>query len=204
MKTLIIFNHPYEGSYCNAILKACTQGLAQAHQESDVINLDKEGFNPVMTAKELKAFATAHTHPEEALNQLSPQIIDYCKRLQHTQHLVFIFPIWWMLMPALTKGFIDKIFFPGIAFRYNEEGEMVGLLQNIKQVTLITTMAASGSFYEEKINSPVWMALLHGTFNSVGLNNCRWINIDRIKELSPEEREKQLQDIEKYFANINV
>ncbi len=202
MKTLIIFNHPYEGSYCNAILAASTRGLAQARKESDVINLDKEGFNPVMTATELKAFATAHNHPQEAFRNLSPQVLDYKNRLRHAEHLVFIFPVWWMLMPALTKGFIDKVLFPGIAYRYDEEGRMKGLLQNIKQVTVITTMASSGRYYEEKIGSPVWMALLHGTFNSIGLNNCKWINIDNIKNLTTEERRTRLQEIEHYFATI--
>ena len=54
MKTLIIFNHPYEGSYCNAILTACTQALTEKGSEYDIINLYKEGFKPVTSARELK------------------------------------------------------------------------------------------------------------------------------------------------------
>ena len=56
MKVVIVFNHPYEGSYCNAILNSVTRGLQQANHEVDIINLDKEGFNPVMTSLDLKAF----------------------------------------------------------------------------------------------------------------------------------------------------
>ena len=66
MKTLIVFNHPYEGIYCNAILTACTQGLTEKGSEYDIINLYKEGFKPVTSARELQAFAIAHKSPKEA------------------------------------------------------------------------------------------------------------------------------------------
>ena len=200
MRTLVIFNHPYDDSFCNAILKSCTNGLAQAHKEIDVIHLDKEKFNPVMTEQELKAFAIAHTQPQEAEKLLSPQVLDYAKRIKHAEQLVFIFPIWWMLMPALTKGFIDKVFLPGIAYRYNEKDEMEGLLRNIKQVTVITTMGAPGNYYEEKINNAVWKALEEGTFKSIGIDNCKWINFSNIKNTTKEERIKWLNDIEHLFA----
>ena len=200
MRTLVIFNHPYDDSFCNAILKSCTNGLAQAHKEIDVIHLDKEKFNPVMTEQELKAFAIAHTQPQEAEKLLSPQVLDYAKRIKHAEQLVFIFPIWWMLMPALTKGFIDKVFLPGIAYRYNEKDEMEGLLRNIKQVTVITTMGAPGNYYEEKINNAVWKALEEGTFKSIGIDNCKWINFSNIKNTTKKERIKWLNDIEHLFA----
>ena len=200
MTTLVIFNHPYDDSFCNAILKACTNGLAQANKEIDVIHLDKEKFNPVMTEEELKAFAIAHTQPQEAEKMLSPQVLEYAKRIKHAEQLVFIFPIWWMLMPALTKGFIDKVFLPGIAYRYNEKDEMEGLLHNIKQVTVITTMGAPGSYYETKINNAVWKALEEGTFKSIGIDNCKWINLSNIKNTTKEERIKWLNDIEQLFA----
>lgn len=61
MKTLIVFNHPYEGSYCNAVLESVMKGLEESGQPCDLIHLDKDGFNPVMNAAELKAFAQART-----------------------------------------------------------------------------------------------------------------------------------------------
>ena len=56
MRVVIVFNHPYEGSYCNAILQAVTEGLKKANHEIDLIHLDNDEFNPVMTANDLKAF----------------------------------------------------------------------------------------------------------------------------------------------------
>ena len=202
MKTLIIYNHPYEQSFCHAILEACKRGLEKSRKESDVIELDKENFNPVMSKSDLKAFATAHSNPDDALSMLDSKVIDYKNRLQQAEHIVFIFPIWWMLMPALTKGFIDKVLFPGIAYNYDKEGRMRGTLSNIKQVTVITTMASSAERYENSMGNAMWKALLHGTFETIGWNNCRWINFDRIKDSTAEQHNSWLQSIEKYFAEL--
>ena len=101
MKVVIVFNHPYEGSYCNAILDSVSRGLEQANNHVDIINLDKDGFNPVMTAQDLKAFRDK--------KPVDPKVIEYKNRLENADHAIFIFPIWWELMPALMKGFIDKV-----------------------------------------------------------------------------------------------
>jgi NAD(P)H dehydrogenase (quinone) len=57
MRAAIVFNHPYEKSFCNAILNAVTKGLQNGQHEVDLIHLDNDGFNPVMSKADLKAFA---------------------------------------------------------------------------------------------------------------------------------------------------
>lgn len=104
MKVVIVFNHPYEGSYCNAILNSVSRGLEKANHQIDIIRLDKEGFNPVMTSQDLKAFRDKQP--------IDPKVMEYKQRLEKADHVIFIFPIWWELMPALMKGFVDKVIFP--------------------------------------------------------------------------------------------
>ena len=108
MKTVIIFNHPYEGSYCNSILTSVVAGIQQAGNTYDIIHLDKEGFNPVMSAADLKGFA--------ACTAGDPKVLEYQQRMSDADQLVFIFPVWWELMPAMMKGFIDKVIFPGVFY----------------------------------------------------------------------------------------
>ncbi len=85
MRTVIVFNHPYEGSYCNAILNAVTRGLQTANHEVDLMHLDNDGFNPVTSKADLKAFVEH--------KPVDPQVIDYNERLKEADHLIFIFPI---------------------------------------------------------------------------------------------------------------
>jgi putative NADPH-quinone reductase len=56
MRTAIVFNHPYEHSFCTAILQSVIRGLHNAGHETDVLHLDNEQFDPVMRAADLKAF----------------------------------------------------------------------------------------------------------------------------------------------------
>ncbi|UZR96153.1 NAD(P)H-dependent oxidoreductase [Chondrinema litorale] len=194
MKTLIVFNHPYEKSYCNSILNSVTTGLKKAQHQIDLIYLDKENFNPVMTATDLQAFVKRK--PVDA------KVIEYKSRLEEADHLVFIFPIWWELMPALTKGFIDKVIFPGVAYDYADDGNKMIPLLNIKSVTVITTMNTPSVLYRFIFGNAIRKALLTGTFWKIGYKKRKWINLSMVKSASEEKRKKWLTNIENRFAAI--
>ena len=203
MRLLIVFNHPYEGSYCHAILKAVIRGANRANHEIDLINLDKDEFDPVMRAKDLKAYAIARDQAKESLHLLDPKVLQYKNRLLKADHLLFIFPIWWELMPALTKGFVDKIIFPGIAYDMNKNGtRMTSRLTSLKGVTMITTMNTPSVAYKLLFGNAIKKALLLGTFWKIGVPNRKWINLNFVKFTSYEKRKKWLVSIEKSIANL--
>jgi putative NADPH-quinone reductase len=202
MKTLIVFNHPYEGSYCNAILEAVQSGLKKGHHPVDLIHLDKDNFDPVMRGKDLLAFVKAREDAESALSMVDEQVLDYKRRLEEAEHLVFIFPVWWELMPALTKGFIDKVIFPGIAYEYTEKGRMVSRLHNIKRVTIITTMNTPSVIYRFIFGNAIKKSLLTGTFWKIGYSNRKWISLNMVKNASDKKRKQWLQKIENIFMNV--
>lgn len=194
MKLVIVFNHPYEGSFCNAILNAVTKGLQKSNNEIDLIHLDKDNFNPVMTSADLKAFRDK--------KPIDPKVIEYKQRLEQADHLIFIFPIWWELMPALTKGFIDKVIFPGVAYDYKNASNtfMKPLFTNLKGVTIITTMNTPGILYRLLFGNAIKKAVLLGTFWKMGYKNRKWISFNRVKMVSQEKRTKWLAELENKFA----
>ena len=196
MKVTIVFNHPYEGSYCNAILNAVIKGLQKANHEIDLIHLDKDNFNPVMTSADLKAFIDK--------KPIDPKVIEYKQRLEQADHLVFIFPIWWELMPALTKGFIDKVIFPGVAYDYMNASNilMKPLLTNIKSVTMITTMNTPNWLYWLLFGNAIKKAMLLGTFFKMGYKNRKWISFNRVKMVTQEKRTAWLTKLESRFASL--
>lgn len=204
MRTLIVFNHPYGGSYCNAILKKVQQGLHKGGHEIDLIHLDSDDFDPVMRAKDLKAFVIAAKQPQDSYDLLDDKVKEYKERLYLADHLVFIFPIWWELMPALTKGFIDKLIFPGIAYDYNDKGNrMIGKLKKLKGVTMLTTMNTPRFFYWSLFGNAIKKAMLMGTFWKIGVPNRNWISLNYVKFCSQQKREKWLENIEAHFKALN-
>jgi NAD(P)H dehydrogenase (quinone) len=196
MRTVIVFNHPYEESYCNAILESVTKGLEKSTHEVDVINLDKDQFDPRMTSADLKAFVE-HT-------AVDPQVIDYQERIRTADHLIFIFPIWWDIMPATTKGFIDRVLSPGLAYDHHPRGfGLVPLLKNLKSIILITTMNKPAIMYSVLIGNLIRKVMVKSVFKTMGYKNVNWISFTSVKRVSQEKRVKWLNELENKFSKFH-
>lgn len=198
MKVTIVFNHPYEGSYGNAILKSVTNGLQKAGHVVDLIHLDNDGFDPVMHASDLKGF-------KEGV-PCDPQVLNYTERINEAGHLIMMFPIWWELMPALTKGFIDKVIFPGAAYDYDTTSrypKMIKRWKDLDSVTVITTMNTPSFLYRIIFGNAIKKAIFTGTFWKIGFKNRKWISFNMVKFVKQQKREKWLRQLEERFENFN-
>jgi NAD(P)H dehydrogenase (quinone) len=199
MKIAIVFNHPYEGSFCNAILHTVVNSLHDAGHETDILHLDNEGFNPVMTAADLHGFVKGAP--------VDPKVIEYRQRLEQADQLFMIFPIWWELMPAMMKGFIDKVIFPGVAYDYDKSGRfprMIKRLPRLKGITLITTMNSPSLVYRLVFGNAIKKALFAGTFWKMGYHNRKWINLGMVKFVSEEKRKKWLLQLDQRFRQLRA
>jgi NAD(P)H dehydrogenase (quinone) len=197
MKVAIVFNHPYEGSYCTGILTAVTAGLQKAGHEVDLLHLDNDEFDPVMRANDLKGFKNGAP--------CDPQVLTYRERINKAGHLIMIFPIWWELMPAMTKGFIDKVIFPGVAYDYDHSGrypKMIKRWTEIKGVTIITTMNTPSFVYRIVFGNAVKKAIFNGTFWKLGFKNRKWISFNMVKFVSGKKRENWLRKLEDRFEKL--
>jgi len=99
MKT-VIFSHPWNGSFNKAILDKVVEKLEETKEKYTIIDLNKDGFNPVMTEKDLELYSQGKS--------ADPLVLKYQEILKNTDELILIFPIWWMSLPAILKGFFDK------------------------------------------------------------------------------------------------
>ena len=194
MKTLIVYNHPYKGSFCHALLESTKKGALKTGHEVDIIDLDSDHFDPVMTGEDLLAFRNHQAVDKQAL--------EYIERIRQADYLVLIFPIWWELMPAMTKGFFDKVIFPGSTYSYTKSGYgMETMLKNLKSTTVITTMNTPKIMYRFIYGNPIKKALIKGTFKKTGCKNVEWLSFNMVKNSSDKTRKQWLYKIEKKFSN---
>ncbi|AKP67408.1 NAD(P)H-dependent oxidoreductase [Companilactobacillus ginsenosidimutans] len=190
MNTLVVYCHPYEGSFCHAILEHLETGADKAGKNLDVIDLYKDHFNPVMSGRDLLGFVKHQAVDEQA--------IDYANRLKKADHLVLVFPIWWELMPAMMKGFIDKVIFPGQTYAYKSNSvSMRTLLPNLKSTTVITTMNTPKIMYKFTYGNAIKEALIKGSFKKSGFKNVKWLSFNMVKMRSNETRVKWLDRAER-------
>ena len=199
MKTLIIFNHPYEGSFCSAIREAVKTGLRKGHHQCKVINLDKDRFDPVMRASDLELFRLRGDQDLTLVPGVDPRILRYKKKLEWAERIVMIFPVWWMNVPAMTKGFIDKVIFPGIAYRM-DGNNLKSTLTSLKQVVIISTMNTPADVYRDEFDNSLEGSLIKGTFNKIGIHDIKWISLNKVVQSGDEKRWVWLDEIETMFS----
>jgi NAD(P)H dehydrogenase (quinone) len=203
MKVLLVFDHPYglaasdnvphKRSFTAAVAATAIRGLLQAGHEVDVIDLHADGFNPVMTAADLAAWRGKTVVEEAALN--------YQQRLMAADHVVFAFPIWWESMPAMTKGFLDKVMTKGIVYSETKPGRpFKNGLKNLRGVTLMTVMATPDFLYRWLFGNPITKIIFRGTFRKIGVRNLEWMNFSNPTGKTPAQRTKILEETVRRFA----
>ena len=198
MKTLIVYYHPYEGSYCNAIMESVRSGLKRGSHPCKVLDLGADGFDPVMRAKDLMAFGQAGRGDDITTTDVDPIVLRYKKKLEWAERIVMIFPIWWMTMPAMVKGFIDKVIFPGVAYDM-EGGRLKSRLKNLRLVTVISTMNTPAGIYRDMFGNSLEGSLIKGTFNQIGIHDVEWISLNMVKQSGQEVRKMWLEELEDKF-----
>lgn len=195
MRTLIVLDHPYGGSFTRALVDAATAGLVAAGGEVDLIDLHADGFDPVMHAPDLASWR----HGEA----VDPQVIDYQQRLLSADQLVLAFPIWWELMPAMTKGFLDKVLLKGVAYDQPKPGGLMKpRLTKLTRVTLITVMATPDIVYRIVFGNPITKAVFRGTFRKIGVRHLTWRNHANPAKRTPAQRADLLQRTATAFQSV--
>jgi putative NADPH-quinone reductase len=195
MRVLILFDHPFEGSYCRALLDATIEGLTEGGHDYDLINLPAEDFDPVLRSPDLAQYMEGRSS--------DTKVAEYQRRIDAADHLVMIFPVWWEVMPALSKGFLDKVLLP--TWSFEETGGLVprGLLGRLS-VTVITTMGFPHWYYRIFFGNALKGALLQGTFGFVGIprRRRRWINIGNVARIGDAARRRKLESVRRVFARL--
>ena len=130
MNTLIIYAHPDHESHAKTTLEYVKEKLESKKEDYEVLDLYKMHFNPILSEKEIY-----HKDHESIKDVILLQ-----EKITNAKHLIVIYPIWWNGMPAILKGFIDRVFSSGYAFKY-EKGIPKGLLPNKKATVFVTTGA---------------------------------------------------------------
>jgi putative NADPH-quinone reductase len=152
-----------------------------------------------MREKDLEAFVQSSRNDGKGIEGIDPLVRMYADKMRWAERIVMIFPIWWMTMPAMTKGFIDKVIFPGLVYRM-EDGKLVNMLTRLKQVVIITTMNTPSAIYETTFGNSLEGSLIKGTFNQIGIHDIRWISLNMVKHVGDEKRWLWLDEIEREFA----
>lgn len=186
MDTLIIYAHPWDGSFNKHILTKTTELLQKQGKVVSVIDLNKDGFDPVMKQADLKLFGKG-----DFADKLAAK---YAKQMKEANELVLIFPIWWYGEPAILKGFYDKVLLKG--HLYDEVDHSLKGLLKARKATILTTGNIDKQIFSH-LGDPIKNVLSHGILGTIGITDTTWIHCPTVH--LEESRKKYLQDIENHF-----
>lgn len=187
-KTLLILGHPDNASFCGALADAYQMGAQNAGFEIKRINLSDLSFDPILH----KGYTEIQT--------LEPDLEKAQEHILWAEHLVFVYPIWWATMPALLKGFLDRVFLPGFAFKYKKDSPWWDRLLEGRTGRLITTMDAPLIYFWLMYWNSGHRAMKKATLEFCGVRPVKITSFGQVKSSSAEKRQKWLQKAEKLGA----
>ena len=155
MRALIVYAHPRDGSFNEAIRDIILQRLQGYGVEIRLRDLYDEAFNPVMDKLQLE------NYQDNLQNKAGLE--EYVEDLLWCDMLIFVYPTWWYGLPAILKGWIDRVFLPGIAFHMpsRQEKNISPGLKHITRLAIFTTCGASW-WLTQLVGSPGKRTILRG------------------------------------------
>ena len=184
-KVLVINGHPDIESYNYALSKAYQDGLNDSEAKVELINIADLDFNPNLK------------YGYRKISELEPDLLDAIDKIKQADHLVWVLPMWWYGMPALMKGFIDRIFLPGFFFKYQRGNPFPKKLLKGKTARLIITADTVRWYDRWFMGSPLINQFKKGTLEFCGVKPVKVTYIAPIKDSSDAFRVKWLEKVKK-------
>ena len=177
---LVIDGHPYDQSFCAGIATHLGQASEAGGELVVSLSLRDLQFDPIMR------------YGYRKIQELEPDLVKAQELIKAADHIVVITPIWWGGPTALLKGFFDRTFLPGFAFKYRKNSQLWDKFLTGKTGHVIVTS-----------DGPVWWMrwvrgdstikmIVESTLNFVGISPVKVTRIGNIKGLTPQQREKVL------------
>ncbi len=183
-KILIINGHPDKESFNYAISEAYKTGGVKSGSEIKEIKIRELTFNPNLQFGYRKR------------TELEPDLLNAQELIKWADHLVWVYPVWWGSVPAVMKGFIDRVFIPGFAFKKREGSVWWDKYLTGKTARLICTLDQPAWYYKRVYRSPSHNAMKKSTMQFVGIKKVKITTIGPIRLSKEEYRKKWLHKIE--------
>lgn len=183
-KILIINGHPNKNSFCFGIVDAYKKGARYSGAEVQEIIISDLNFNVNLQFGYQKR------------TEMEPDLTEAWEKIKWAEHIVWVHPVWWGGLPAITKGFIDRLFLPGFTFQYKENSVWWDKLLKGKTAHIITTIDQPSWYYWLFYGHPSVNQLKKSTLEFCGVKPVKVTYFGIVKTSTTESRKKWLDKVE--------
>ena len=199
MRLLIVYCHPDPDSFGAALRRTAVDTLRQAGHALREIDLYGEGFDPVFSLDERRSYLA-----DTAKNVAG--VADHVEALRWAEGWVVIYPTWYYGAPAMLKGWLDRVWLPGVTFRVatGKERTIAGELKNIRLFVGITT-SGSPWWWLKVIGDPGRSLFMKG-LRPLYATRCRmrWLQLHNMNPVTLADREGFLARVKRQLAALPV
>ena len=190
MNHLIVYTHLNPQSFTHAVAEEVQSVSIKKGHDIKFIDLYADKFNPVLEFPDVEYGFMDGEAPADVKN--------YQDQVAWAEHITFVYPMWWGQMPAMLKGFIDRVFSNGFAYAYGENGPE-GLLTGKSVQLIINTGNTTEVLSEIGITQAATVLNEAGIFGFCGMSaNVQFFG--NIIMSTDEERKQYLASVEDIFS----
>lgn len=186
----IIQGHPAKQSFCGSLAAKYVQGAAEAGHDVRTIVVRDLAFDPILH------------EGYRVIQTLEPDLARAQEDIRWAGHIVVIYPTWWGGAPALLKGFIDRVFLPGFAFKYREGSPWWDKYLTGKTAHILTTMDTPPWYYRIVYRDAGINQMRRAFLEYCGIEPVRVTRIGRVKDASDAWRQAWLLKARAFGRNV--
>lgn len=195
MQILLVLAHPSTASFTHAVADRAARSLRSAGHEVHLLDLYALGVSAAMTADEHRAYAT-----DTPL--LDPLLRTHAALVAASEALVFVYPTWWSGLPAILKGWLERVMVPGVAFELGPDRRVRPLLGHLRHIVGISTYGSPRT-YVRLIGDNGRRTLVRTLrLNAALRTRSHWMGLYAIDTSTAEERAGFLDAVDRRLAAL--
>lgn len=181
---LLILGTPKRDSLCHALAEAYSSGARGQGHVVRQLRLGELQFDPILR----EGFGQQQT--------LEPDLLEAQRQIHWAEHLVFVYPVWWGGVPALLKGFFDRTFLPGFAFKYRNRSQLWDKLLSGRTADLLVTLDTPPWYFRWIYGAPAHRQMVRTILGFCGIKTRRLTEFAPVRPSSEEQRQGWLRKAE--------
>lgn len=195
MRAVVVLANPSTASFGHALAAAAVEGLKAGGHTVEVLDLYALGFRAAMTREERVAYDTENPI-------LDPTVAEHANLVQRAEILVFVYPTWWSGLPAILKGWLERVMVPGVGFRFDEQGRTRPGLPQVRRIVGVSTYG-SPRLYVAAINDNGRRTLTRALRMSCGWRaRPRWLALYKMDTTTQEDRARFVAHVRDRTARL--
>jgi NAD(P)H dehydrogenase (quinone) len=178
-RALIVAAHPEPSSFAMALARTAREALLAAGHDVVFLDLYAEGFDPVLAASDFtdrvdqgRLRPMEEQHHAALHGGFEPVLARHVEHLRAADLIVLAGPMWWFSIPAMLKGWIDRVFANGVAYDFPGVPPWTGPMTGKRSMVVLTSSYEEADFHAGRAGSSAALLypLQYGTLAYTGMS----------------------------------